>query len=95
MNVEFLQKSTLHIGCGRFLMGKDSGGFADLVRDVRKQLGLSQDQLAREIGVSFATINRWENGKTTPFKLARAQFDAFCSRMVKQGKLKLQKQERE
>ena len=44
---------------------------------------------ARELGVSFATINRWENGKTTPFKLARAQFDNFCTKMTRQGKLKL------
>jgi len=76
-------------------MGKGSGGFADLVRGVRKQLGLSQDQLAREIGVSFATINRWENRKTTPFKLARAQFDAFCNTMAKQGKLKMPQDTRE
>ncbi|MBW2062778.1 MAG: helix-turn-helix transcriptional regulator, partial [Deltaproteobacteria bacterium] len=46
-------------------------------------------ELAHELGVSFATINRWENGKTTPFKLARAQFDAFCKKMTEQGKLHL------
>ncbi|MBW2128824.1 MAG: helix-turn-helix transcriptional regulator [Deltaproteobacteria bacterium] len=46
-------------------------------------------ELAHELGVSFATINRWENGKTTPFKLARAQFDAFCKKMVAAKKLHL------
>jgi len=39
--------------------------------------------------VSFATINRWENGKTMPFKLARAQFDNFCAKMIRQVKLEL------
>ncbi|MCF6354677.1 MAG: helix-turn-helix domain-containing protein [Candidatus Polarisedimenticolaceae bacterium] len=63
--------------------------FSERVKDARKQLGLTQEELAHELGVSFATINRWENAKTTPFKLARKQFDAFCKKMEKQKKLKL------
>ncbi len=63
--------------------------FPELVKEVRRQLEISQEELAHELGVSFATINRWENGKTSPFKLARAQFDNFCARMIRQGKLKL------
>jgi len=70
-------------------MTGSSKTFPKLVREVRRQLGISQEELAHELGVSFATINRWENGKTTPFKLARAQFDAFCERMAAQGKLHL------
>ena len=69
-------------------MTRNSDKFPDLVKEVRKQLGISQEALAHELGVSFATINRWENGKTRPFKLARAQFDAFCRKMTAQGKLK-------
>jgi DNA-binding XRE family transcriptional regulator len=64
--------------------------FPELVGEVRRQLGISQEELAHELGVSFATINRWENGKTTPFKLARAQFDSFCKKMTAQGKLHLE-----
>lgn len=64
-------------------------GFPELIKEVRTQLGLSQEDIAREICVSFATINRWENGKTAPFKLARTQFEEFCKKMTKQGKLKL------
>jgi transcriptional regulator with XRE-family HTH domain len=30
---------------------------------------MSQDQLAHETGVRFATVNRWENGKTGLSKL--------------------------
>ena len=33
------------------------------LRSVRASLGLSQEQLARRIGVSFATVNRWESGR--------------------------------
>ena len=60
-----------------------------LIKEVRRQLGLSQEELAHELGVSFTTINRWENGKTSPFKLARAQIKIFCERMTQKGKLQL------
>lgn len=63
--------------------------FPELVRLVRKQLDLSQEDLARELGVSFASVNRWENGKVTPSKLAKAQFDDFCKKMTKRGTLNL------
>jgi putative transcriptional regulator len=62
-----------------------------LVKTIRKQLALSQEDLAREIGVSFTTINRWENGLSKPSKLAKTQFAAFCEKMTGQGKLKLPK----
>jgi len=70
-------------------MTGSSKTFPELVKEVRKQLGISQEELAHKLGVSFATINRWENGKTMPFKLARAQFDAFCEKMVAAKKLHL------
>jgi len=71
-------------------MTKAPEQFANTVKVVRNQLGLSQEELAHELGVSSATINRWENAKTVPFKLARAQFRTFCERMVNQGKLKIE-----
>ena len=68
-------------------MAKAPDNFAEIVKKVRQQLGLSQEELAHELGVSFSTINRWENSKTVPFKLARRHFEAFCQRMKNQGKL--------
>jgi len=62
--------------------------YPTLVKDVRAQLGLSQEDLARELGVSYATVNRWENGLFKPSKMAKAHFVAFCERMQKLGKLK-------
>ncbi len=62
--------------------------YPSLLKSVREQLDLSQEDLAREIGVSFATVNRWENAQVRPSKLAKVQLRAFCARMVKQGKLK-------
>jgi predicted ATPase/DNA-binding CsgD family transcriptional regulator/DNA-binding XRE family transcriptional regulator len=47
----------------------DSGppeAFAARLRLLRAQLGLSQEQLARRLSVSFATVNRWETGRSRP-----------------------------
>jgi transcriptional regulator with XRE-family HTH domain len=44
---------------------------------------MSQEDLARESGVSFATINRWENNKTVPSRLTINQFELFCDDMKK------------
>jgi len=43
------------------------------IRKVRKQLQLTQEQLAQKLGVSFTTVNRWENGKAKPSPLAIKQ----------------------
>ena len=53
--------------------------FSEKVKYVRTELKLSQEDLARELGVSFATINRWENGSYHPRRLATQAFDDFCT----------------
>ena len=63
--------------------------YPSLVKEVRKQLALSQEDLARELGVSYATVNRWENRQSKPSRLARAQLDAFCDKMKEAGILSL------
>ena len=40
--------------------------YPDRVKARRTDLGLSQTAFAERLGVSFATVNRWENGRTTP-----------------------------
>jgi transcriptional regulator with XRE-family HTH domain len=52
--------------------------FEDIIKKVRKQLGITQEQLARELDISFSTINRWENGHTSPSKLAKRRLLEFC-----------------
>ena len=48
-----------------------AGPAAAQLRLLRGRLGLSQEQLARQLGVSFATVNRWESGRTQPSARAR------------------------
>jgi len=43
---------------------RDAESVAARLRFLRSSLGLSQEQLARRLGVSFATVNRWESGRT-------------------------------
>jgi predicted ATPase/DNA-binding NarL/FixJ family response regulator/DNA-binding XRE family transcriptional regulator len=63
----------------------DSGppeAFAARLRLLRAQLGLSQEQLARRLSVSFATVNRWETGRSRPSARARraiAELEASAS----------------
>ncbi len=40
------------------------------VKDLRGRLGLTQAQMAERVGVSFATVNRWENSQSRPGRLA-------------------------
>jgi putative transcriptional regulator len=41
------------------------------IRKLRLELNMTQESFAHEIGVTFATVNRWENGRTTPNKVAQ------------------------
>lgn len=52
--------------------------FPAVVKMVREKTGMSQEDLAHALNVSFATINRWENGKTYPNKLTQTVFFTFC-----------------
>lgn len=45
---------------------------------IRCELNMSQEALARELGVSFATINRWEKGHTVPALRYVYLIDRYC-----------------
>jgi PAS domain S-box-containing protein len=49
------------------------GDYSVRVRSLRGCIELTQVQLANRIGVSFATVNRWENGQSKPTRLAWQQ----------------------
>ena len=51
--------------------------FANQVKNVRTQLEMSQKKLANALGVSFATINRWENSRNEPSQLAKESMKLF------------------
>jgi SNF2 family DNA or RNA helicase/DNA-binding XRE family transcriptional regulator len=44
--------------------------YASRIKRLRTELDLTQSQLAEHMGVSFASVNRWENEQTKPSALA-------------------------
>jgi len=53
---------------------RDSG---NLIRELRNRLGLTQEKMAARLGVTFPTINRWENGRAKPSPLALKQIEGL------------------
>ena len=49
-----------------------------LIKQIRSSLNLSQTEFAEQLGVSFQTVNRWENGKVIPNRLAQSKIYDFC-----------------
>lgn len=37
-----------------------------LIKELRERLGLTQEQFAQRVGVTFSSVNHWENDKRTP-----------------------------
>src|ERR1043166_6036124 len=54
---------------------------SSLIRDLRNRLHLSQEQLAQRLNVSFATVNRWENGRAEPQGSAKIALDSLLEEM--------------
>jgi predicted ATPase/DNA-binding NarL/FixJ family response regulator/DNA-binding XRE family transcriptional regulator len=60
--------------------GDPAGPPAARLRQLRASHGLSQEQLARLLGVSFASVNRWETGRTQMSARARQALADFEAR---------------
>lgn len=49
-----------------------------LLKQIRSYLNLSQTEFAEQLNVTFQTVNRWENGKVVPNRLAQSKIYDFC-----------------
>ena len=56
-----------------------------LVRELRQRTGLTQEKFAAKLGVTFPTINRWENGRAKPSPLALKQIEDLLRNMGQKG----------
>lgn len=52
--------------------------FKDKVKAVRAKLFITQGQLAKELGCTLSTVNRWENGRKPPSFILEQKFKKFC-----------------
>ena len=53
--------------------------FSKEIRIIRQKAFLTQEDFAKEINVSFATVNRWEAGKTRPEISSMKKIKQFCN----------------
>ncbi len=51
-----------------------------LIKTIRQSAGMNQEQFAKALGTTALSINRWENGKTQPNKMAQTQLFEFCKK---------------
>ena len=52
--------------------------FSEKIKQIRQQRFLSQEAFAKELGVSFATVNRWESEKNKPTYKTMKLIDEYC-----------------
>ncbi len=52
----------------------------EALKEIRAKLGITQEELAHSIHVTFNSVNRWENNKSNPNKMARALLTGFCEK---------------
>ena len=49
-----------------------------LTKQIRAYLNMSQTEFAKQLNVTFQTMNRWENGRALPNKLAQSKMFDLC-----------------
>ena len=54
--------------------------FSEDIKRIRRKAYLTQEYLAKEIGVTFATVNRWVTGKAKPNLKTMKLIDDYCKR---------------
>ena len=54
--------------------------YSALIKALRESMILSQEEFAKYLGVSFATVNRWEKGHHEPTYAAKRKISALCKK---------------
>jgi putative transcriptional regulator len=56
------------------------------VKELRARLGISQEEMARQLKVSTNTVVRWERGAMKPRPEMVAKLEALARRVEREGK---------
>jgi len=51
------------------------------IKAIRLELGFTQENLARKLGIALSTVSKWEQGVTSPSRLAREKLE----KLIKKG----------
>lgn len=54
--------------------------FAEDIKKIRRKAFFTQEAFAKQIGVSYTTVNRWETGKSKPNLKAMKLIDDYCKK---------------
>lgn len=54
--------------------------YKDAIKELRKRMLVSQSELAEKLGVSFATVNRWEQGLHQPTFKYKRKIVSLCKK---------------
>lgn len=49
-----------------------------MIKKIRSNLNRNQTEFAELLNITFATVNRWENGRAVPNKLAQSKMYELC-----------------
>ena len=52
--------------------------YSEEIKRIRQKCFLSQEALARQLNVSFSSVNRWEGGKSKPNMAAMKKIKELC-----------------
>ncbi|MDZ4879073.1 MAG: hypothetical protein CLLPBCKN_008511 [Chroococcidiopsis cubana SAG 39.79] len=63
----------------------------NLIRELRLETELTQEEFAAELGVTCSSVNRWENQRGKPSKLALKLIEEMLQTMGDHGQELLQK----
>lgn len=50
------------------------------IKAIRHNAFMTQETFAKELGVAFSTVNRWEMGKTQPNMSTMKKINDFCNK---------------
>ncbi|MCR6544262.1 helix-turn-helix domain-containing protein [Dehalobacterium formicoaceticum] len=53
---------------------------AETIKAIRRELQMTQTNFAEAVHVSFSTVNRWENNRVAPNRMARALILDLCEK---------------
>jgi DNA-binding transcriptional regulator YiaG len=56
------------------------------IKALRLRLGLTQEDVARQLGVALSTVAKWEQGVTSPSQLAHEKIESIFGKGGKKKK---------
>ncbi|WP_414552504.1 helix-turn-helix domain-containing protein [Anabaena sp. CCY 0017] len=67
------------------MSSKQQPEIGQIIRELRLLTNLTQEQFAAHLGVTYPTVNRWENGRSNPSPIAMKLIEQKLKEMGEQG----------